>query len=93
MKRWACIVWPQSKVFDDVSIPSIARLLAHVLTYPAYRVFDATPIGRAPNIFVSLRRTLNGSGRSARHSRDNPSCVAIQKVADDVREWNWHVDF
>jgi predicted O-methyltransferase YrrM len=80
-------------IFDDVNMPSIARLVAHVTTYPAYRAFDATPIGRAPNPLVALRRRLNGTGRSATHSRDNPSCIAVQKVAPDTRDWDWHADF
>jgi predicted O-methyltransferase YrrM len=80
-------------VFDDVNMPSIARLLTHVTTYPAYRVVDCTAIGRAPNPLVALRRRLNGTGRSATHSRDNPSCIAVQKVAPDTRDWDWHVDF
>jgi predicted O-methyltransferase YrrM len=80
-------------IFDDVNMPSIARLLSHVMTYPAYRLFDATAMPRAPNIFVALRRRLNGTGRSARHSRDNPSCVAVQKAAPDKRDWDWHIHF
>lgn len=80
-------------IFDDVNMPAIARLIGHVLTYPAYRFFDATPIARAPNPFVALRRRFHGFGRSATHSRDNPSCVALQKTDDDTRDWDWHRDF
>jgi hypothetical protein len=80
-------------ILDDVNMPSIARLLGHIMTYPAYRMVDATQIPRAPNPFVALRRRLNGTGRSARHSRDNPSCVAVQKVSLDDRGWDWHRDF
>jgi predicted O-methyltransferase YrrM len=80
-------------IFDDVNMPAIARLIGHVLTYPAYRVFDATPIARAPNPFVALRRRLNGGWPSPAHSRDNPSCIALRKTADDTRDWDWHRDF
>ena len=80
-------------IFDDVNMPAIARLIGHVLTYPAYRLFDATPVARAPNPFVALRRRFHGFGRSATHSRDNPSCVALQKTGDDARDWDWHRDF
>lgn len=80
-------------IIDDVNMPSIARLVAHIVTYPAYRVLMGTPVPRAPNLAVSLRRTLNGTGLSGRHSRDNPSCIALQKVASDTRDWDWHVDF
>jgi predicted O-methyltransferase YrrM len=80
-------------IFDDVNMPAIARLISHVLTYPAYRLFDATPIARAPNPFVALRRRLNGGGPSTTHSRDNPSCIALRKTTDDIRDWDWHRDF
>jgi predicted O-methyltransferase YrrM len=80
-------------VFDDVNMPSIARLISHVSTYPSYRVLKGTAMPRAPNPFVSLRRRLNAKGLSARHSRDNPSCIALQKVAPDARDWDWHANF
>ncbi|MGH7045270.1 MAG: class I SAM-dependent methyltransferase [Stellaceae bacterium] len=80
-------------IFDDVNMPSIARLLGHLTTYPSYRVFDATEVRRAPNPLVALRRRWNGTGRSAIHARDNPSCIAVQKVAPDTRDWDWHADF
>jgi len=73
--------------------PLIARLVAHITTYPAYRVLMGTPLPRAPNFAVSLRRALNGTGRSGRHSRDNPGCIALQKIAADTRDWDWHADF
>jgi predicted O-methyltransferase YrrM len=80
-------------IIDDVNMPTVARCVAHIMTYPAYRVFGGTTIPRAPNPFVALRRWLNGTGFSGRHSRDNPSCVALQKVAPDTRPWDWHADF
>jgi len=80
-------------IFDDVNMPAIARLLGHVLTYPCYRYFMGTEMARAPNPFVSLRRAVNRSQLSAKHSRDNPSCVAVQKIAIDDRDWDWHADF
>jgi hypothetical protein len=27
------------------------------------------------------------------HMRDNPRVLALQKVAPDTREWDWHADF
>jgi predicted O-methyltransferase YrrM len=80
-------------IFDDVNMPAIARLIAHITTYPAYRLLAGTPMPRAPNFLVSLRRALNGTGRSARHSRDNPTCVALQKTTTDARQWDWHTNF
>lgn len=80
-------------IFDDVNMPAIARLISHVTTYPAYRVLMGTAMPRPPNFLVSIRRRLNPRGLSARHSRDNPSCIALQKLAPDTRNWDWHVNF
>lgn len=80
-------------IIDDVNMPSVARLVAHITTYPCYRVYGGTEMPRAPNLFVSLRRLFNPKGLSGRHSRDNPSCIALQKTAPDIRDQDWHVDF
>ncbi len=80
-------------IIDDVNMPALARLVAHITTYPCYRVYGGTEMPRAPNPLVSLRRRFNRKGLSARHSRDNPSCVALQKIAPDTRDWDWHADF
>lgn len=80
-------------IIDDVNMPAVARCVAHIMTYPAYRVFGSTVMGSAPNPFVWLRRAFKGTGFSGRHSRDNPSCVALQKIAPDTRAWEWHADF
>jgi predicted O-methyltransferase YrrM len=80
-------------ILDDVNMAAIARLIAHITTYPAYRVLAGTPMPRAPNFLVSLRRAINGTGRSGRHARDNPSCIALEKIAADTRDWDWDSRF
>jgi predicted O-methyltransferase YrrM len=80
-------------IIDDVNMPAVARCVAHIASYPCYRLYGGTEMPRAPNPFVALRRRLNGTGLSGRHSRDNPSCVALQKISPDTRDWDWHVDF
>jgi hypothetical protein len=80
-------------ILDDVNMPSIARLVTHITTYPCYRVFSSTAMPRSPNFLVSIRRRFNRRGLSAMHSRDNPSCIAFQKVAPDARDWDWHANF
>ena len=80
-------------IFDDVNMPSIARLVSHIAKYPAYRILAGTAIPRSPNPLVSIRRRLRPKGRSPRRSRDNPSCIALEKVAPDARPWDWHVNF
>ena len=80
-------------IFDDVNLPSLARLIAHIATYPCYRVLKATTPPRAPNPLVSLRRRLHRHRLSTSHMRDNPRILALQKIAPDTREWDWHADF
>jgi cephalosporin hydroxylase len=80
-------------IFDDVNLPSLARLIAHVASYPCYRVIKRTPPPRAPNFLVSLRRSFHRHRLSTRHMRDNPRVLALQKIAPDTREWDWHVNF
>jgi|SRR5215471_14490065 len=81
---------PHEFVFSEVDT---GKLVAHITTYPCYRVYGGTEMPRAPNVFVSLRRLFNPKGLSGRHSRDNPSCIALQKTAPDIRDQDWHVDF
>jgi predicted O-methyltransferase YrrM len=80
-------------IFDDVSLPSLARLVAHIRTYPCYRVLRGTAPPRAPNFLVSLRRSFNRHQLSTSHMRDNPRVLALQKIAPDTRDWDWHVNF
>lgn len=80
-------------IIDDVNMPSVARLVAHISTYPCYRVYGGTKMPRAPNPLVALRRQFNRKALSGKYSRDNPSCIALQKSAPDARDWDWHADF
>jgi predicted O-methyltransferase YrrM len=72
-------------VLDDSSMPSVGKLVDHVLTYGCYRVFGV-PTG--PSLF---------SRRVAYYARLKkskwPSAIALQKVAADSRAWDWHKDF
>lgn len=95
-------------ILDDTYYPSISRVVEHILTYPAYEVF-ATTTCPASATRTNIRRTLatwipklrrewdylgnrwdyTASKASWRH----PSCMALRKIADDERGWDWHVDF
>ena len=80
-------------IFDDVNLPSLARLIAHIRTYPCYRVLRGTAPPRAPNFLVALRRAVHRHRHSTSHMRDNPRVLAVQKIAPDTRDWEWHVNF
>jgi predicted O-methyltransferase YrrM len=72
-------------VLDDSSMPSVAKLVNHILTYGCYRIF-AVP--RGPSLFVRRLAHL------ARFRRSKwPSAVALEKIAPDDRPWDWYQSF
>jgi predicted O-methyltransferase YrrM len=81
-------------IIDDTDYPSISLLVEHVLTYPAYQVFATTPRPhlKAP---ARVRKALAQWTLSPKLRRtwDYPACMAFRKVAEDDRDWDWHVDF
>lgn len=70
-------------IFDDLQLPSIQRVVAHVATYPSYERLDLPPeIARSTP--VRVRQLAGGL----------PSRVAgFQKIAADQRPHDWYVDF
>ena len=72
-------------VLDDSSMPSVGKLVDHILTYGCYRVFG---IPRGPSLFVRRLAHL-----AAFKSSKWPSAIALQKVAADDRRWDWYKHF
>lgn len=95
-------------ILDDTYYPAISRVVEHILTYPAYELFASTTRPSMTSR-TKMRRTLAtripklrrewdylGKGwdyPSSKASWYYPSCMAFRKVAEDNRQWNWHVDF
>ena len=81
-------------IFDDVNMPALTRLIAHVATYPAYRIVNGTAPPRAPNGLVALRRRMNSAGlsrpfarqpdlhRAAKRSRPTPAPGTGTPISD-----------
>jgi len=66
-------------VFDDATMPAVARLMQHIETYPCYER-------------ITLPREISVNGQQRRI--DNPDrLVAFLKIDIDQRAWDWHVDF
>jgi predicted O-methyltransferase YrrM len=92
-------------VFDDADWPGVNRVLRHVLTYPAYQVFDAgMSRAPAPSLRGRVRRWGAGSRAVRRWIRPDvlyanwdlgiaERCVAVQKVEPDERSLRWYEDF
>src|SRR5215467_1019511 len=72
-------------VMDDSSMPSVGKLVDHILTYGCYRIFG---IPRGPGL---LPRRLAYYVRLRRSKW--PSAIALEKIAQDERTWNWHRSF
>lgn len=72
-------------VLDDSSMPSVGKLVDHVLTYGCYRVFD---VPRGPGLWLRRVAHLAGLKRTKW-----PSAVALEKVSADSRTWDWHKAF
>ena len=83
-------------ILDDTDMPSVRRVAAHILSYPAYRLFGtAGEPSATPPLRTWLRRRLATiSGWSVlERNWDWPSAMAFQKIDRDERNWNWHVQF
>jgi predicted O-methyltransferase YrrM len=88
-------------VIDDVQMPSVHRVVRHVLTYPAYELMTAlrptiTPTTLRHRIRRRVARSrLAGLSRLALGRDDDRlgTMVAVRKVAPDARAWNWWADF
>lgn len=79
-------------IFDDTHFPSVAKVIRYVLGYPAFRLYDrTTPMWRS----LALRDVARRQYRLLRKGRLNlgSSCIAVQKVAEDTREWDWYAAF
>lgn len=85
--------------FDDADRRSVNRVIRHALTYPAYEVYGRTS---RPGLSVAghLRRAVGSWPHAQELFRSDfiqrdwdlgiyGSCVAIRKVADDVRSSGW----
>jgi predicted O-methyltransferase YrrM len=91
-------------VFDDVFFPGIRRLMRYISRFPGYKVHSQYP----KNIPSSRSRKAVQWLRSIPLAKKlfkadilvsdyelglNANCIALQKLDEDRRSWDWHVDF
>jgi len=91
-------------VFDDVCFPSIRKLLRYISRFPSYRVHSQFPENERTSGIRGMAGMLKMLPRSEMLIRSeilvpdyelglNANCIALQKVDDDKRGWDWHTDF
>ena len=83
-------------ILDDTGWPAISRVVEHILTYPAYELFATTPRLVRVSVRTKLRHALARRTLSSKLRRppwDYPSCMALRKIAEDDRRWDWYADF
>lgn len=91
-------------VFDDVTWPGIRKLLRLLSQFPSYKVYGSLP-ENAPAVQTSKwARFLLKYAKTRRFLKSellktdfelgvNSHCVALHKIDDDKRNWDWHIDF
>lgn len=91
-------------VFDDVVFPGIRKLLRYVSRFPNYKIYAQFPQNSPDSAFMPLAKLLRLLPKSKRVLKSdlfvtdhelgvNAACIALQKIDDDKRKWDWHVDF
>ncbi len=92
-------------VVDDCNFPSVAKAVDYMLAYPAYQLYDQAPtefrpkqkmlrsiFSLFPNSIAKNVLPLKMYDRFYLPTRFT-SMVAIKKVTEDQRSWNWYQPF
>jgi predicted O-methyltransferase YrrM len=91
-------------VFDDIPFPSIRKIIRYIVQFPSYRIHSQFPENYPTSSgkkMAGLLKVLPKSDQLLRpeilvtdHEMGiNTGCLAIQKIDEDKRRWDWHVEF
>ncbi len=91
-------------VFDDVSFPGIRKLLRYIVQFPNYKVYSQFPGNDLPSglrKLAGLLRLLPFANKILKEELlvsdvklgINAHAVALIKIDEDRRNWDWHVNF
>jgi predicted O-methyltransferase YrrM len=91
-------------VFDDANYPGIRKLLRFISQFPNYKVYGQFPSNKQlsnPRKLAGLLKLLPGSKKMIKEEilktdfdlGINCRALAIQKIDEDKRNWDWHVKF
>lgn len=91
-------------VFDDVTFPGIRKLLRYISQFPSYQVYETYPsnyynsykeklfsfLSKLPLLKKLLKESILQSDFKL---GINTHCVALRKMEEDKRNWDWHKSF
>ncbi len=91
-------------VFDDAAFPGIRKLLRFISQFPNYEIYRHYPSNKPEadsskiKLFKKLFSNANNILKEELIHSDyelgvNTYCLAIRKIAEDTRNWDWHVNF
>jgi predicted O-methyltransferase YrrM len=79
---------------DDVNFPSVKRVVSFLKNYPCYEEDGSMGDDIWPQtLWGRLKRFAKKSMSSEYRDPQLIRMVALKKVAEDTRSWDWHVDF
>lgn len=91
-------------VFDDVSFPGIRKLLRYISQFPDYKVYDTFPKNQKRPFVGKVLSIMKMLPKNDKYLKANlvltdfelginTNFVAVQKINEDSRKWDWHKDF
>lgn len=91
-------------VFDDVIFPGIRKLLRYISQFPNYKVHSQFPTNYEQSKSLKLAKLLKSLPKQEKLLKEeilqtdfelgiNSHAVALQKIDNDNRKWDWHVNF
>lgn len=90
-------------VFDDVGFSGIKKVLRYISQFPSYIVYAKHPANHKPSFsrarmlpkfFPGARKLFKEEIILPDHKLGiNANCIALKKIGEDKRNWDWHVKF
>ena len=90
--------------FDDVHFPGIRKLLRYLSQFPHYEVIGQYPKNKKQNRSLKQSLFLKLFPKQINNLRENISvsdfdlgvnanCIALKKISEDDRRWDWYTKF
>lgn len=86
-------------VFDDITYPSIRKLVRYLAQLPHYKVYGQFPYNKKASARRKLvKNWLTFGAKDGLTLKDYKlgiygRCIALQKIGEDKRLYDWHVKF
>jgi hypothetical protein len=91
-------------VFDDVNFPGIRKLFRYLVQFPHYRIYGVYPENKELTALKKVASVFRHLPRSQKYIKPevilsdhelgiNTNCVALEKITEDERRWDWHKTF